>query len=128
MIPADLVTTLVIPLLSLAGLLAGVILSYIAQEEVSAGRKYFIITYRVIFILLLFAITWFLSFPLIIFFLFSAIILFALDLKKYYWFMFIVHYVFFLAGYFLSGKQVIVAVVLFLYGRPVGTLLRIKDE
>lgn len=128
MMPSDLIAIIVIPFLSLAGLLAGIILSYVAKEELSAGRKYFIIMYRIIFILLVAAITYFLYFPIIIIFLFIAIALLALDTKKRYRSMFLLHYLFFLAGYFFSGKQVIIAAILFLYGLPVGTLLRIKEK
>ena len=128
MIPADLVTSLVIPLLSLTGLLAGVILSYIAQEELSLGKKYFVISYRIIFVLLSIIIIYFLSLYMLLVFLFFALLLLILDLKKHYPSLFYLHYLFFLTGYFFSGQQLIVAAMVFLYGLPVGTLLRMNVQ
>ena len=39
---------------------------------------------------------------------------------------FLFQYLFFLTGYFVAGKQIIIAVIIFLYGLPVGTF--IADE
>ncbi|MEK6940001.1 MAG: hypothetical protein AABX31_04705 [Nanoarchaeota archaeon] len=128
MIPADFVTIIVIPLLSLTGLLAGMILSYIARQELSVGKKYFVIFYRIIFVLLSLIILYFLSLYMLLVFLFFAILLLMLDLKKHHTFLFYVHYLFFLAGYFLSGQQTIIAAMIFWYGLPVGTLLWMKME
>ncbi len=126
-----LITSMILPLLSLFGLLGGLLLTYLAPEELTAGRRYFVLLYRIIFILLSFIITYFLSFPLLLLFLFLAIILLALDIKtlyiqKHHQSLFLIHYLFFLAGYFIAGKQTIIMVILFLYGLPVGTLLRMN--
>ena len=128
----NLITSVVIPILSLSGLLAGVLLSYIAREELSAGKKYFIISYRAIFVLLSAFISIFITYLLplyaLLVFLLFAILLIVLDLKKHYASLFYIHYPFFLAGYFASGQQLIIAAILFLYGLPVGTLLLMKRE
>ncbi len=42
-LPIKIITPFVIPILSLSGLLAGMLLSYIAHQELSAGKKYFCI-------------------------------------------------------------------------------------
>lgn len=128
MISFDVIKTVLIPFLSLTGLLAGVILSHIAQEELLAGRKYFVFIYRIIFIVLSLVITYFLSFSLIIAFLLCAIILQVLDFKMSSKYLFLIYYLFFFLGYFISGAHIIIAAILFLYGLPVGTLLRMKNE
>ena len=127
-IQINLLTSFIIPILSLGGVLAGMLLSYIASEELSAGKKYFVISYRIIFVLLSVIIVYFLSFYMLMIFLFFAILLLILDLKKHRTFLFYVHYLFFLAGYFLSGQQTIIAAMIFWYGLPVGTLLWMKME
>ena len=127
MILSDALTSdLIIPLLSISGLLMGVILSRLAREELSAGKKYFVLLYRIFFLLLSLIITYFLSFPIILFFFFFALVLLLLDLKKSYRSQFYLHYLLFIVGYFLSGKQIIVAVFIFLYSLPVGTILGMK--
>ena len=121
--------SVIIPLVSLGGVLAGMLLSHIAQEELAAGKKYFIIIYRIIFVLLSGIIAYFLSilsFKVLIIFVFSAIVLLTIDLKRPSPYAFYAHYFFFLIGYFLSGKPLIVAAIIFLYGLPVGTLVRMK--
>src|SRR3989338_7359513 len=128
-LPSEFFPSFIIPLISLGGIVAGLLLSYIAKEEIAAGKKYFILLYRVIFVLLSGIVAYFLyppSFNLLILFIFFAIVLLALDLKKSSSYAFYAHYLLFLIGYFLSGKPVIVAAILFLYGLPVGTLIRIK--
>lgn len=119
----------IILFISLSGVLAGIGLSYLAQEELAAGKKYFVMMYRAIFIMLSFITAYFLSGSLVMMmlFLFSAIFFLALDFRKHHQLMFFIHYLFFLVGYFLSGKELIIAAMLFLYGLPVGTLLRRGD-
>ncbi|MDO8511302.1 MAG: hypothetical protein Q7S55_03990 [Nanoarchaeota archaeon] len=128
-IPTDLISIVLIPLFSLSGLLAGIVLSHLAREESTVGKKYFILMYRIIFVSLSLSITYFLSFHISVSLVFLAfgLILLAIDFKKYFRSMFIIHYLFFLAGYFISGQQLIIAAILFLYGLPVGTLLRLKQ-
>ncbi|MEK6809266.1 MAG: hypothetical protein AABY40_01200 [Nanoarchaeota archaeon] len=129
-LPIDFFSSFVVPLISLSGITAGFLLFYLAKEEMAAGKKYFILLYRLIFVLLSGIITYILyplSYDRLILFVFFAIVLLALDLKKHSSYAFYAHYLLFLVGYFLSGKPVIVAAVLFLYGLPVGTLIRIKE-
>jgi len=125
---ADLSATIIVPLLSLSGLLGGLLLSHLAKEEISSGKKYFIMLYRIIFVALSVGIAYFLTSPLIIVFLLCAIILLVLDIKMHRRYLFIIHYLFFLMGYFIAGAPVIIAAILFLYGLPVGTLLQVKEE
>ena len=138
-----LATNVIIPLLSLSGLLGGLLLSYLAREELAVGKRYFVISYRILFILLSLVVAYFISFPsfsdssssssslsfsIATIFLFLATFLLIFDLKKSYLVLFLFQYLFFLTGYFVAGKQIIIAVILFLYGLPVGTLLRMKNR
>ena len=117
----------VIPLLSISGLGIGWILSHLAKEEVEAGRKYFTILYRIIFIILSVVISYFL-YPSVVAMIFMALSLLLLifNLRKSSTFQFYIHYLFFLLGYFLSGQQLLAAAVLFLYGLPVGTMISME--
>src|SRR3989338_7728797 len=75
-----------LPLFSLTGIFFGLILSFIAPEELSPGRKHFV------------------SF---------------------------LPYLLFLPVFFLNTKppfHLVLATLIFLYGFPLGTLLRVKDE
>ena len=128
-----LATNVIIPLLSLSGLLGGLLLSYLAREELAVGKRYFVISYRILFILLSLVVAYFitsssLSIYITMLFLFLATFLLILDFKKSYLVLFLFQYLFFLTGYFIAGKQIIIAVILFLYGLPVGTLLRMKNR
>lgn len=117
--PLDFIETVLIPLFSLSGIAVGVGLSYLAQEELAVGKKYFTFLTIAIFVILSFVIAYYSWI-----FIFLAILLRVLDFIKPNKYMFLLHYLFFLAGYFFSGKQPLIAVILFLYGLPVGTLLR----
>ena len=119
----------VIPLLSISGLGIGWILSHLAKEEVEAGRKYFTILYRIIFIILSVVISYSL-YPSVVAVIFMALSLLLLifNLRKSSTFQFYIHYLFFLLGYFLSGQQLLAAAVLFLYGLPVGTMISMEKH
>ncbi len=95
----SLLTKIIIAALSSAGLLSGVALSYIAPEELAAGRKYFI---------------------------YLLSILFVVDLKIESTLAYLFHYLAFLTAYFLIQDGILIAALLFLYGFPAGTLLRMK--
>ncbi|GEM_PF-1692757 len=120
------ISNFIIPLLSLAGLVVGIILSRLAQEELQAGKKYFTLLYRLIFVILSTLLAYYLSLTSVLVAV-LAILLFLLLLITDYlqprpW-LFLVQYIFFIVGYFLSGKKLLIAAILFLYGLPIGTLL-----
>ncbi len=123
------ISSLIIPLVSLSGLLGGIALYYLAREEVSAGRHYFVLVYRFIFILFSGFILYNLSFRSIpltwLYFIISAMLFVADIIRSRSWF-FVVHYLFFFAGYFLTDRLLMVAVIMYLYGLPVGTLLSME--
>ena len=125
----SLLTKIIIAALSSAGLLTGAALSYIAPEELAAGQKYFIYLRSILFILLSVAVLYSLysSFLFLVplFFILFAI-LFAVDLKIESATAYPFHYFAFLTAYFLIQDGILIAALLFLYGFPAGTLLRIK--
>ena len=110
------------------GLVAGGILSFIAVEELAAGRRYFIFMKRMLLLLISLTIFYMLkeNIPLLIVFFLAASTLFILE---FYWtssWKEIGNYVFAIAGYVSSFKHdyhLLLPTFLFLYGLPTGTLL-----
>jgi len=128
----SLLTEIVPIVLSFCGILAGIGLSYLASEELQEGKKYFLLFSQLLFIALSIVISFFLlrtAPPYLLFiFLFLAILFFIINLKIDRRFLIIFPYLLFLTAYFLSGKELLVAALLFVYGLPIGTLLRMKNE
>ena len=122
-------------LFACTGIIFGVILAMIAPEELSSGKKYFLLMKRVLFIILFFFVNSLLyiaeNYVLIIVFSILAIILFVIELtiwKKAYE---IANYVIFLIPYFFvlgSNNKMILATMIFIYGLPTGTLIKRKLE
>ncbi len=115
--------------LSLAGILCGVALSYIAPEELAVGKKYFTWLKRVLWIILL-GITGY-SFISNYTLLTIGTVLFVgllvLDFIKENKYFYALNYILLIATYFLlSSNQLLFASIMFLYGFPVGTLLRME--
>ena len=118
-------------LFACTGIIFGVILAMIAPEELSSGKKYFLLMKRVLFIILFFFVNYLLdiaeNYVLIIVFSILAIILFVIELtiwKKAYE---IANYVIFLIPYFFvlgSNNKMILATMIFIYGLPTGTLIK----
>ena len=110
---------------SLTGVIFGIILANIAPEEILPGKKYFLWLKRI----LLFSIFLFIGYNiflvekyLLLILLLLLLILFILELKlesNYYEIGY--YFIFILAYVFLSST--ILAVLIFLYGLPTGTLL-----
>ena len=127
----NLLTKILLAALSLSGVLAGVALSYIAREELSSGKKYFLYLryglFVVISVTILYSLFFQFKFLMPIFFIF-LVLLFIVDLKFSSKIGYLFHYLAFLAGYFLLEDEFLIAALIFLYGFPVGTLLRMKHE
>lgn len=118
-------------LFSLTGIIFGLSLTYIAPEELAAGKKYFILSKRVLFVMISLVIIYYLSagkqvqYLLLFTALLSSLFIFDFKTKRrgYYGF----HYLFFVLPYFLNENtafHLILASLIFLYGLPVGSLLR----
>ena len=117
--------------LSLAGILCGVALSYIAPEELAVGKKYFIWLKRTLWVILL-GITGYSLFLIQNYTLLAiGVILFVgllmLDFVRENKYNYLLNYILLTATYFLlPSNQLLFASVMFLYGFPVGTLLRME--
>lgn len=122
-----------LPLFSLTGIFFGLILSFIAPEELSPGRKYFIFLRRSLFVLavLLILFMFHKQLYLISAFLVLSAVLLVLDVTIKKHFVSFLPYLLFLPVFFLNTKppfHLVLATLIFLYGFPLGTLLRVKDE
>ena len=122
-----------LPLFSLTGILFGLILSFIAPEELTPGKKYFILLRRSLFVLatLLILFTFRNNLYLVLIFLALSAALLALDMKVKNIFVSFLPYVLYLPAFFLLLEphfRMVLVILVFLYGFPLGTLLRVKDE
>lgn len=127
----ELLNNILMLLFSLAGIIFGLALTYIAPEELAAGKKYFILSKRLLFVMISLVIIYYLSvgaqvqYLLLFTALLSSAFIFDFKTKRrgHYGF----HYLFFVLPYFLIMDQtfhLILASLIFLYGLPVGSLLR----
>lgn len=117
--------------LSLAGVLCGVALSYIAPEELAVGKKYFTWLKKVLWVILLGIMGYSLFLIQNYILLTIGVILFVgllvLDFMKENKYNYLLNYALLIATYFLlPSNQLLFASVMFLYGFPVGTLLRME--
>ena len=123
----NLLTEILILIVSFAGLICGYILALIAPEELRAGKEYLRWGRRIIFVLLFFVFNYFLylsNYYLIIPFTIIAVVLFSLEFVKTKRIYELFNYLLFAVFYFLVAEKTIIAGLIFLYGLPVGTLLR----
>ena len=131
-----LLSQLSVIIISLSGILCGIILTYIAPEEIEEGKHYFLFLKRILFVAILLLVSYFLfgieKYWLMIIYLSWMIILFIINIKFYHQWLEIVNYLFFLFPYFLisiENYQYLLLSFVFLYGFPLGTLLmKIKNE
>ncbi|MBI4980740.1 hypothetical protein HZC30_04265 [Candidatus Woesearchaeota archaeon] len=117
--------------LALAGILCGIALSYIAPEELTLGKKYFIWLKRILWLILLgvmsYSLVLILNYTLLIIGAILFAILLILDFMKENKYFYILNYILLIAAYFLlPSNQPLFASVIFLYGFPSGTLLRME--
>lgn len=114
-------------LIAFSGIVIGIILSYLAWDELEQ-RKYFVIAKHILLVSLFLVESYFLASVVLWTFLALAVIFFALSLKFQHYLLEVGIYLFVSIFYFLylSGEAspVVVASLLFLYGLPAGTLLR----
>ena len=118
-------------LFSLTGIIFGLILAFIAPEELKIGKKYFLLLKRIIFVLIFFLINYYLylaeNYYLLIPFTILAVVLFIIGFvqKKPIYELF--NYLIFVVPYFFvtdNQFKLLLATLIFLYGLPTGTLLR----
>lgn len=129
----SLFSQMVILVLSLAGILCGIALSYIAPEELSPGKKYFLslkwllwIGFIILSGYLFYArMEYFYLVLMVIGFLF----IYILELTSLASYTIFLEYLMLIGIYFLlSGQELLLGSIIFLYGLPTGTLLKIRRD
>lgn len=129
----SLFSQLVILAVSLSGILCGIALAYIAPEELSLGKKYFLslnwllwISFIILSGYLFYAHVRYFELVLLII---GFLIVYLLELTSWNKYVSIMEYLVLITVYFLlSGKELLLASVIFLYGFPTGTLLKIRRD
>ena len=115
-------------IIALIGIIIGVLLGRIAPEELNKGKKYFILLKKILFLIMLIVLGYFLKGNYLLLTL-SQIIgfgLFYLNIKKYGWYLEGINYLFFVVFYFLNTDfnfKLIISSLLFFYGLPLGSLI-----
>ncbi|MEK6938264.1 MAG: hypothetical protein V2A62_00940 [Candidatus Woesearchaeota archaeon] len=123
--------------IGISGVLFGLALSYIAPEELSAGKKYFIILKNflyVIFGLVTLYFVWslknnLLAVSILILLIFGSLLRWKFPELKFEFIAYLVFiFTFILLGVLfpVENYAVISSSIIFLYGLPLGTLLRTK--
>lgn len=118
-------------LLSFLGLLGGIILALIAPEELKPGRKYFYLLKRILFLVILIIVAYFLfsknNVMAGIIFTLLMITIFLIALKKDSLWLELIFYLLIIIIYFqYEYFQTALASLLFCYGMPLGTILKLK--
>lgn len=127
-----LLTQTLIILSSLTGFLFGMILSLIAPEELKPGKKYFLLIKRILFFLLFFTINFFFyqsnQYIYLVIFTIFALNLFVIELRNKSIYYEAFNYAIFIIPYFLTSSSfhILLPSLLFLYGLPAGTLVRLR--
>ena len=118
------------PVAAFLGLGIGVALSYIAPEELHAGKRFFELTRKIILILLMVSIAFGLRSGQSMFLLFSlmALVLIVINVLWSRLWMEWINYLFVFAVSIFIAKPLLAASVLFLYSLPVGTLVRMAYQ
>lgn len=119
---------LLILLISLTGILFGLILARIAPEELRPGKKYFSFLKRVIFVVIFFFGSYHLLEKLFVLipFLILMVIIFVIGLYSRNSYLEIINYSLFVVPYFFLTEptaHLLLASLIFLYGFPTGTLM-----
>ncbi len=127
----NLLNQLLVLFFSLTGILFGLVLGLIASEELKVGKKYFILFKRIIFVFIFFLVNYYLylakNYYVLIPFTILAIVLFVIELVQKKPLYVLLNYVVFITPYFFVVEQkfqLLLAVLIFLYGLPTGTLLK----
>lgn len=123
--------------IGLSGILFGLALSYIAVEELSAGKKYFTILKNFLYVLFGLVTLYFvwglknnlLAVSVLIILILGSLLhhkFFELKYESLTYLVFITLFVLLAILFPLENYAVISASIIFLYGLPLGTLLRTK--
>lgn len=110
---------------ALTGILFGVVLAYIAPEEVNPGKKYLLWLKRIMLLLIASSLVYnYILMSKLIYLVLSSLILinFVLELKFKNKWLELCHYLMFIVSY-VSLPSSLLATLIFLYGLPTGTIL-----
>lgn len=122
-------TYLIILLISFLGLYFGLIIGYMAEEELKPGRKYFVAMKHLLFLVVL--ALFFIKNPSTIFIIFIALLIIIFSFSKhretlYYYALAVI---FFISWQF--NGFTLIAPMIFLYGFPIGSIYlfnHLKDK
>ncbi len=122
---------IILTAIALSGIFFGFLLTFIAPEELKAGKKYFLILKRLIFVSVIFVNIYFLYLQkemvnlIIITVVGSILLFFDFMIKERYYQIF--NYIYFLGIVYLFNTGISIHLMyslIFIYGLPTGTLLR----
>lgn len=117
------------PLLALLGIPVGLLLGYVAIEELDAGKKFFLVMKKFLFVFLSLISLYYLylfTLALAIFLFIVVTLFFILEIKRYRLYLEFIVYIIFLTPLFLLPNQLYILLtttLLFLYGFPIGSIL-----
>lgn len=127
----SLFSNLLMLLIGYSGILFGIALSYIAPEELFSGKRYFMLLRMVLYLILNIIIIYFswsmndlFGILILLILIAGSIFVYKLPHKSYSWWGL---YLIFTLCYFLipiPNFQILATIITFLYGLPLGTLLR----
>ena len=122
-------TSVLMYIIALLGIGAGMILAYLAPEEIEGGKKYFMWLRRILAVIAVGVVMYYAWISSK--FMFGGVlaivtfIYLSIDWKMGgEWFSLWLYVIFAIAYFMLPVSQLLLASVLFLYGLPTGTLLR----
>ncbi|HIG93457.1 TPA: hypothetical protein HA234_04640 [Candidatus Woesearchaeota archaeon] len=122
-------------ILAFSGILLGLVLSHLASEELVPGRHYLLLAKRTLFILAILSVSYFLypikDFWFILLLIFISGLLLALTIRYHQLWLEIPPYLLLVSIYLLypdATVRLLLASLLFLYGLPLGALLRLPAE
>jgi len=117
----------IVSLVCFLGLFVGLLIGFMAKEELKAGKKYFLYLQKVIFILVVFFVFYDFGFWLLglLFVVFFSILLFQIK-KDYHRVLYFVLAAFLFMSFF--EENMVVPALVFFYGFPTGSLFYLEEK
>ncbi len=115
------------PLAAFLGLLVGVLLAFIAPEELSRGKRFFELSRKILLIMLMLSIAYGVrTGQMLLVVGIVGLIIIVINIRWPRLWMEGINYLFALAISIFIEEPLLAATTLFLYGLPVGTILRME--
>lgn len=115
-------------LFSFSGIIFGYILGMMAVEELHDGKRYFLHSKKILFITILIISTFYFfqqnNYYGLTLFLLVGIVLFIIQLKRKDLWLEILPFILFGTVYFFIEVKLLMAILIFLYGFPIGLLIK----